>query len=244
MMVNASFAICSIPFTNKILENFFKNRKKNRIKEARNELEKYCLQQLIMKQKINKNNFDNQLFIISKKYAINIKEIFISEYILSQNLAQSIININLFDEDFKENIIYRIRNKSLFSTADEDKIKTFPEHDTNTYNDYNEDIFNDINFIDSAREKIIKYTILISILIFLTLLIFTSLIQVLFEIWGIISVLLFNTLLMMIFTFPVLVNGIINFKKFDFHAKQNFCFLFIIILLALINFICIMSIIN
>jgi hypothetical protein len=251
MLVNASFTICSIPLSYNFLQKLFKNRKRNRIKEARNELELYCLQKLITKEELNKGDFDTQLFIISNKYRIKIKDVFVNEEEFRKNLALSIININLIDEHSKENIIYKIKHNNLFKLWDTEKnnITFFQEHDANSYEDEYDDIYNDfdddnINYSDKENKKILKYTCIISIVIFLSLLIFTSIIHILFNVWGIDSIILFNTIIMMIFTFPMIINGVENFENFDARSKLNFYFLSIILLLILINFFCIISIIK
>lgn len=155
MLVNASFTICSIPLSYNFLQKLFRNCKKNRIREARNELELYCLQKLIAKEEINKGDFDTQLFIISNKYKIKIKDLFVNEEEFRKNLALSIININLIDKHFKENIIYKIKHNNLFKLWDtENNITYFPEHDANSYEDDYDDIYND--FDDDDLNILIK----------------------------------------------------------------------------------------
>lgn len=243
IMVNTSFTLASLPFTNKIVQKIFKNRKSNRIKNAFNEIKIYCLQQIIQDKYINKNDFENQLYMIANRYRLDIKDIYKDKNIFKQNLIRSILEVDLIDNSTKEKMVNKIRKDKIFiepETIDNlDNSTIFSEEQD--HNDENNNLDNVLLSKDEEKD-IFKYTCIITCIFFILLLVYTFLCQVLINAYGNNSVIFINTIIIIIATIPILINGIIHLKKFNDQNKVYFCFLLLIYLLNIINFICIVDI--
>ena len=114
LIINTSFTIGSIPFTKIRIGNMFKNRKKERIRKAQNELNIWCSQKLIGENYIEKSYFENQLFILASKYNLEVKEIYNDKKNFGKTLINLIVNNDLIDSDTKEEIASKIRNNKIF----------------------------------------------------------------------------------------------------------------------------------
>lgn len=243
IVVNTSFALVSLPFTNKIVQKFFVNRKRNRIKNAFNEIKIYCLQQIIKDKHINKDDFENQLYMIANRYNLDTKDIYKDDNIFKQTLIHSILGIDFIDNNTKEKIANKIRKDKLFIESEfknnQDSPKVFSEEQDYT-NEYNN--LDDILLNKSEKKDILKYTAIITGTIFISILIYTFLYQVLVKAYGNNSVIFINTIVIIIASIPILINGIVHLKKFNEQNKIYFCFLLLISILNIINFICIVGI--
>lgn len=245
IFINASFAVVSIPFTRRIFQNIFKNRKKDKIKKAGNELKIYCLQKLIGEKYIDKNEFENQLFLIANKYELNKEDIYANKNVFIKELMISIIDTNLIDANTKEKIANKIRHDQIFIRAkhkniiDEKGNTIFVENSTSSSDKANKC---NIKFASEEKKKIFKYTLVATIVIFIFLLSFISIVQVLFRTYGINAVIFMNTIVIMVTIIPILMNGVIHFEKFNKQNRKIFYLLLAILMLNFISFICIVSI--
>lgn len=244
IIINTSFALVSLPFTNKVVQKMFKNRKKNRVRNAFNEIKVYCLQQIIKNKHINKDDFESQLYIIANRYELDIKDIYKDKNIFKQKLIHSILEIDLIDNTTKEKIANKIRKDKIFAKSERinglaDNATTFSENQE--YTDENNNL-EDILLNQDEKKDILKYTVIITGIFFISLLMYTFLCQVLINAYGNNSVIFINTIIIIIATIPILVNGIMHLKKFNEQNKIFFCFLFLILVLNIVNFICIVGI--
>lgn len=246
IIINTVFSIVSIPFTNKIVQKTFKNRKKNRIKNAYEELKIYCIQQLIEEKYIDKKRLENQMFIITKRYNLSTEDIYDDNNTFHNKLIDSIIDINLIDDSTKEKIISIIRNEKLFINSRNKNIANEYIINKNSNMILSEDnktsSENNTNFSQEEKKSIAKYTFIITIIIFLFLVFINSLIQVLFKAYGIYSIIFINTIFIMATKIPILINGVVYYNKFNERNKKIFILFLIILLANLINFICMVSI--
>lgn len=243
IIINTLFSIASIPFTNKIVQKVFRNRKRNRIKNALNEIKVYCLQQIIKDKHINRDNFENQLYIIANRYELDIKDIYNDKNIFDKTLIHSILEVNIIDGTTKEKIANQIRKNEIFiepernNSLDDTAIFSADKENINDNNN-----FEDISLNKNEKKNILKYTAIITGIFFVFLLIYTFLCQVLIKAYGNNSVIFINTIIIIISIIPILVNGIIHLKSFNEQNKIYFCFLLLISVLNIINFICMIGI--
>lgn len=138
IIINTSFTLATLPFTNKMVQKIFKNRKRNKIKNARKELEIYCLQQLLKDKHLNKEDFENQIYMIANRYKLDIKDIYNDKNTFFKNLTHTILEIDLLDDGEKERLSNRIRKEKVFTESD---YKTL-DHNS-TLSDERERIFED-----------------------------------------------------------------------------------------------------
>lgn len=231
MIINAAFTLVTMPFTNKIVQKIFRNRKKNRIAYARDELQTFCIQQLLENKNINKDEFENMIYMLAIKYNLDKKDIYNDKIIFLQNLAQSILKIDLLGNNTKEKLSDKIRKDNIF---------TEPEYETSNNNSTlsdemdctNEFYEENIELDRSEKIDIFKYTGIITSIIFIMLLLYTFLSQVLIVAYGNNSIIFINTIIIILAIIPIIVNGIIYFKKFD---EYNKVFLGLFILISILN---------
>ena len=247
MVVNTSFTLALLPLTNRIVQKLFVNRKKNRIKNALNEFKIYCLQQIIKDKHINKDDFENQLYMIANRYNLDIKDIYKDTNVFKQILVHSLLEIDFIDNNTKEKIANRIRKDKLFIETEtknsQDNATIFAEeHDYNNEDNILDNNSWKIELNKNEKKDILKYTGIITGIIFVFLLIYTFLCQVLVKAYGNNSVIFINTIIIIIATIPILINGIIHMNKFNEQNKIYFCFLLLISILNIINFMCIAGI--
>lgn len=217
------------------------------------------MRQLIKGEKIVRDEFNNKLFIIASKHNLEIKDLFIDKKSFFQRLAKSIISIDYLDERFKENIVYEIRNNKILIESNDDTLNLnnkFNEIPSSNYSDingekdkntdhiaYNENIYDEddddnikLNKIDN--KKIFRLTSIVTGIIFISSFIFTSFIRLISKAFGSNAIILVNTIIALIFVFPIFINGIIHFEKFDEHSRRNFYLLLISFLFIIANLIC------
>lgn len=248
LIVNFIFSIGSIPFTSKFIKSKFRRLKRNRIKAAENELLKYCLQRLLKEKRICNEDFENQLFIIASKHQLSAKDIMEDKELFRKKLAASIVKIDMIDEKMKQNFVLEIRNNKIFFNNDE---KSNAAHSKKDFNhktgedDSGEEEYAAYFFdeeIDGEDKKVIyKQTGIVTGIIFISLLLLYSFIQIFFRILGINGIILISTVIILILLFPILANGILHYEEFENVSKRNFYFLVIIFLFAIINFISIIT---
>lgn len=169
--------------------------------------------------KIRKNEIfiasEDQKKIIKNNNSISNKKIDYSKK--DNNKSNSEIN-----KSVKENGIVKIYN--IFT----EKIR-----------DYSND---HIQLNQKEKKDIFKYTSITTGIIFIILLLYDSLWQVLGNKYGDKSIIFINTIVILIATIPILVNGIINLSKFNKQNKIFFGFLLLISVLNIMNFIYIINI--
>lgn len=145
IIINTAFTVGSMLFTNKMLKKVVKNRKKSRIKNACSELKTYCLQQLIKDKHINKNDFENQLYIIANRYKLDVKDIYNDKNIFGQNLIRTVLEIDLIDNNTKEKIANKIRKDKIFVESDNEE--------NNVNKNYNSTLFEEIDYLNEDEKK-------------------------------------------------------------------------------------------
>lgn len=242
LIINASFALVSMPFTSRTVYKIFRNSKWNRIKNALNELKIYCLQQIIKDKHIDKDDFENQLYMIANRYKLDVKDIY-NKNIFRQTLIHSILETDLIDDITKAQITNIIRKDTIFIGSD---------NSDNLYDDFtlseeidhpNENDNSDNIQLNKDEKNIVhKYTGIITGIIFIILLMYTFLCQILINAYGNNSIIFINTIIIVFTIIPILVYGIIYFTKFNKMNKIFFGFLLLISILNIINFICIVGI--
>lgn len=245
IIINTAFALCSMPFTNKVVQKTFKNRKINRVKNACNELNTYCIQQIIRDKHIDKDNFENQIYIIASKYKLEVNDIYNDKNIFGQNLTRIILKLTFIDDNTKEKIISKIRKDKLFIESDnEHKITSIYDSIIDEESDYSDEYNkkDDIQLNKDDKKYIHKYTGIITGIIFISLLLYTFLCQILIKAYGMDSVVFINAIIIVMATIPILINGSMHFSEFNEQNKIYFGFLVLISLLNFINFICIIGI--
>lgn len=241
LIINATFTIGSIPFTKIKIKNIFKNRKKERIKYAQDELKMLCLQKMIADRHIEKNYFENQLFIIASKYNLEVTDIYNDKKVFGKNLINTITNSDLINNDTKEELAFKIRKNKLFVNLEYNDIidengnilsseNEIPKHEE------------DIELNNCEKQNIFKLTLIVTIGIFISLLFIISTVQILYNAYGTNIILFINTIIIMIITIPIMINGIINYEKFIDKVKKYFYLLLAIMLFNIVNFICIVNI--
>lgn len=236
IIINTSFALGTMPFTNKIVQKVFRNRKGNRIKNARAELRTYCLQHLIKDKHIDKVDFENEIYMLTIRYKLDKKDIYNDQNTFLKNLTQSILQIDLLDNSTKEKISNKIRKEKIFTESDD---KNLRHHSTVSNEREGTDKYNEENIELDKNEKreVFKYTGVITSIIFIILLMYTFLSQVLIKAYGIYSIVFINTIIIILAIIPILVNAIIHFKKFDEYNKIILSLFILISILNIINFI-------
>lgn len=100
----------------------------------------------------------------------------------------------------------------------------------------------DIELNKSEKQSISKLTLMVTIGIFISLLFIISIVQILYNAYGINVIFFINTIIIMIITIPIMINGIINYEKFNEKSKKYFYLFLTIMLLNIVNFICIVNI--
>ncbi len=238
---NTVFTIGSIPFTKIKIRNMFKNRKRKRIKDAQNELKILCLQKMIAEKHIEKSYFENLLFILASKYNIEVNDIYNDEKVFGQSLINTIINDDLIDSNIKEEIAFQIRNNKIFvnleynNIIDENVNILSGESDIPSSED-------DIELNKSEKQIITKLTLLVTIGIFVSLLFIISIGQILYNAYGMNTIIFIDTITIMIIMIPIIINGVIHYEKFHEKSKKYFYLFLVIMLLNIVNFICIVNI--
>lgn len=245
IIINTAFALCSMPFTNKVVRKAIKNRKINRVKNACNELNTYCIQRIIGDKHIDKDDFENQIYIIANKYKLDVNDIYNDKNIFGQNLTRIILGLTFIDDNTKEKIINKIRKDKLFIESDnEHKIASIYDSIIDEESDYSNghNKEDDIQLNKDDKKYIYKYTGIVTGIIFISLLLYTFLCQILINAYGMNSVVFINALIIVIATIPILINGSMHFSEFNEQNKMYFGFLVLISILNFINFICIIGI--
>lgn len=241
LIANTVFSLCSIPFTKVTIRNVFKNRKKERIKAAQNEFEILCAQKMIIERHIEKNYFENQLFLLATKYNLETKDIYNDEKAFGKKLINKIIGINLIDGNTKEAIASQIRNNNIFVNLEYNNKIIENENILSEENDIPPSKDN-IELNQNEKQKISKLTLIVTIGIFISLLFVISIVQILYKVYGINAIIFIDTVFMMIIMTPILINGIFHYEKFNETNKKWFCLFLMLILLNIINCICIVNI--
>lgn len=241
LIINATFTIGSIPFTKIKIKNIFKNRKKERIKYAQDELEMLCSQKMIADKHIEKSYFENQLFILASKYNLEATDIYNDKKDFGKNLINTITSSRLIDNDTKEELAFKIRKNKLFVNLEYNDIVDGNGNIISSENDIpkNEE---DIKLNNREKQNISKLTLIVTIGIFISLLFIISIIQILYNAYGINSILFIDTIIIIIITIPIIINGIINYENFNNKVKKYFYLFLAITLFNVVNFICIVNI--
>lgn len=248
LLINTTYTLLSIPFTSKIIANVFKNRKKIRIVNARQELYIEYIKRTFTKDNISAKNFKNLLYIIANKYNLLISDVYGDDDLFLKNITTKILNLDIIDDTKKEQLIASIRKKFLgdIYILDTHKYSFNDNESEEEINNINDNIssYEEATRQDNLEEEkkaVRKYTFITSILLFLFLFFFTSIIQLLYNTYNTNGIVFINVVITAIVIIPILANGMIHFDKFNNQNKKLFLLLIIILLLNIINFIYIIS---
>lgn len=245
------FSLISYPLTKINILKLLKKRKKNRISEAQEELNREYIKRVVDKKYIGEDEFNNLLYILSSKYNLKNKDIFYDKQVFAKNITNIINESEFITENTKEILIDRIRKNEIFlSISDKEKVKK-EKHKKEYQKSYipddesvkNDDDFNNDNItLDKEEIKFVnKYSCLMVFYIFLSFFLISTFMRLLISMYGINAVIFINIIIIIISILPILTNGIFNFKDFNERNKKIFYLLLVILVLNLINFICLIS---